>query len=376
MPMDATRNRIHIALVPIFFVALWVPALCALLGYDPIPRPNENRNPATFPARPDSLAALQAFPQKFEAYYNDHFGLRNTLVYGYLWTKSMVLGVSPSPLVVVGREDWTYLGHDQQLAASRGTALFSDAQLEDLRRNIENEKAIAERHGARYLRCYGPDKSTIYPEHAPAWLHRISKESNLDQLQAYLTSHSDVTLVDLRPAILKAKADNYLVYLQSNSHWNDYGAYVGYCTIADTIQPWLPNFVPVVPDDLSFSWRPRKPDDLEAEIDIAYYKASLIFDVHPKKWRGKMVGKEIAGLKIAGGTDLSISENENQSLPKLVIFHDSFGWAIAPYFIESFSRVVFVRKPGFSEEIIAKERPDLVITLGVERSLTPVKPHQ
>ena len=53
------RNKLHLALPPVFLLALWIPALCGLAGYDPIPRPNENRPPAQFPAWPTSAATLQ-----------------------------------------------------------------------------------------------------------------------------------------------------------------------------------------------------------------------------------------------------------------------------------------------------------------------------
>lgn len=367
------RNKLHLALPPVFLLALWIPAICGLLGYDPIPRPNENRPPAQFPAWPNSAATLQKFPSAFEAYYNDHFGGRNSLVYFYMWAKSVVLRVSPSPIHVLGKEDWSYLGHDQQLAASRGTRLFTEDELEQQLKTLKNYRDIADKYGAKFLVTYGPDKSTIYPEYAPAWLHRVGAASNLGQVIGYTQAHSNVAILDLRPVLEDAKSTG-LIYLHSNSHWNNVGGYAAYHAMADYFVRWMPRFRPVQPDDLIFETRARNESDLEAEIDIDYFKAAPVEDARLRTRHATKVADDLSSL----GVDAEgfITENEDSTLPKLVIFHDSFGWALAPFLMEGFSRVVFVRKPTYSEEVIAAERPDCVVFMRVERFLTPVKATQ
>ncbi len=371
--MKPIRNIVNIALVPLFFGALWLPMLLGAIGYDPFPRPNENRSPAMMPALPKSIEELKAFPPAVEKYYNDHFGGRNTLVYSYLWLKSVVLGVSPTDMAVVGKGDWTYLGTDQQLAASRGVPLLTEPELETWRKTFEERRDIAARHGARYLAFFGPDKSSIYPEYLPDWMQRETPVSNLDLLHDYMAKHSDVPLVDLRPALIEGKQGG-LTYLRSNSHWNAFGAFVAYQVIAAEIPPWFPNFRPMTQDQILFETRPRNEKDLEAEIDIDYYKSALIEDARPRRWKAKKLGDKIEGVTFKEDVGVSVIEHEDKSLPTLVCFHDSFGWGLAPFLSNCFSRVVYVRKPSFSEEIIAHEKPDLVISIRVERLLAPVAP--
>ena len=371
--MHPARDKTNKALVASFFAAMWVPMLLALLSIDPMPRPNENRSLAPMPTLPTTLAEVQAFPQAAEAYYKDHFGGRNTLVYAYLWLKSVVFRVSPTDMAVVGKGDWTYLGSDQQLASSRGVPLLDTAQLDEWRTRLENYQAICEKHGAKVLAFFGPDKSSIYPEYLPGWMQRETTESNLDLLQQYIAERSTVRLLDLRPALLEGKQGG-LTYLRSNSHWNNFGAFVAYQAIGAEIQGLLPAYRPVTQPEVLFETRPRIATDLEAEIDIAYYKAAPVEDARMRRWRAKKLGDAIEGVKFKEDIGLSVIEHEDKTLPKLVCFHDSFGWGIAPFLSNSFSRVVYVRKPNFSEEVIALEKPDLVIWMRVERVLAPVAP--
>jgi hypothetical protein len=366
--MNRLQKIAGVALVVLFFGGLWLPLALSAAGYDPIPRPNENRNPAERPGLPNSLPALQAFPQAFDDYYKDHFGGRNVLVYSFLWFKSRVLGVSPTPMAVVGKGDWTYLGHDQQLAATRGVPPLNESQLAQWCKTLKEREEIAARHGAHFLAFFGPDKSSIYPEYLPDWLKPEGPASNLDRLHAYVAANCEVPLLDLRPALLAAKPGG-LTYLRSNSHWNNFGAFVAYQVIAAEIQPWLPTFRPVTQDDVIFETRPRKDTDLEAEIDIAFYKNAPVEDARMRAWHAKKVTGGIPGY--TGNAEIGITEHEDKTLPKLVCFHDSFAWALLPFFANSFSRVVYVRQPLYSEEIIALEKPDLVIFLRVERELAP-----
>ena len=55
----------------------------------------------------DAAEDLQA---KVEEYFNDHFGFRKRLIYGLSLAKVAVLGVSPSPKVIFGRNHWLYYG--------------------------------------------------------------------------------------------------------------------------------------------------------------------------------------------------------------------------------------------------------------------------
>jgi hypothetical protein len=65
------------------------------------------------------------------------------------------------------------------------------------------------------------------------------------------------------------------------------------------------------------------------------------------------------------------SEVADPSLPRLVMFHDSFGTALKPFLAEHFSRAVYDFSPmTFDQSILEREKPDLVIQEITERYLS------
>ena len=67
-----------------------------------------------------------------------------------------------------------------------------------------------------------------------------------------------------------------------------------------------------------------------------------------------------------------IFENTNHSLPKAVIFGDSFSSQLIKFLAESFSRMVVVWQPNLDYSIILNEKPDIVISEQVERFLIKI----
>ncbi len=70
--------------------------------------------------------------------------------------------------------------------------------------------------------------------------------------------------------------------------------------------------------------------------------------------------------------NLRIYENTNTTLPKAVVFRDSFSTLLLKFLSESFSRLVAVWQPNLDYSIIEKEKPDIVISQQVERFLMKI----
>jgi hypothetical protein len=56
-----------------------------------------------------------------------------------------------------------------------------------------------------------------------------------------------------------------------------------------------------------------------------------------------------------------LMEQENKSLPSVVVFRDSFSIAMHPYLSEHFSRSLYYWQRHGDMEIFEREKPDLVI---------------
>ena len=73
-----------------------------------------------------------------------------------------------------------------------------------------------------------------------------------------------------------------------------------------------------------------------------------------------------ATIERAGERFIRVSAIDDPSLPRAVVFHDSFGTALIPLLAEHFSRAYFVRG-GFNPAVVKRENPDVVIQIMCER---------
>jgi hypothetical protein len=64
-----------------------------------------------------------------------------------------------------------------------------------------------------------------------------------------------------------------------------------------------------------------------------------------------------------------ITEINDPSLPRAVIFRDSFTSQLVPFLSEHFSRAVYLWQNDFDADVVSKEHPDVVIQEIVGRHL-------
>jgi hypothetical protein len=76
----------------------------------------------------------------------------------------------------------------------------------------------------------------------------------------------------------------------------------------------------------------------------------------------------LQGETVVRKTD-SVTFCAKGQLPRAVVFRDSFGIALAPFLAEYFGKSVFVWDRRFDRELVAREKPSVVIYEVVERAL-------
>src|SRR4029078_6955198 len=88
----------------------------------------------------------------------------------------------------------------------------------------------------------------------------------------------------------------------------------------------------------------------------------------PKKGGGYVV-VEPKGSYATAGEGRIVTEIPGSTLPRAVIFRDSFTSLLAPYLSEHFSRAVYLWQNNFDAEEVLKEHADVVIEEIVGRHL-------
>jgi alginate O-acetyltransferase complex protein AlgJ len=370
-PSPRPTSRVaNVALVVLFLSALSLPTGIQLLGIE-TGRLDENRVRAEMPELKFNRFALARFPARFEAYFNDAFGLRDRLIRWNNLVKVRGLGVSSSPRVLIGRKGWLYYTADWSLEDYRRSRPFSTVDLEDWRTALEAQRDWLASRGIRYLVVVAPNKHTIYPEYVPQTVTQVQDESRLDQLCAYLKGRSDVPVLDLREPLLKAKQGPRL-YFRRDTHWNGRGAFIGYQSIMAALEPWFPGMHPMSATAFKVVRTPWKNPDLSLMLGLGDVLTEFDFTSEPKAGRKAKWVDPGALADDARRAKRSIpwaTECDGEGLPRAVAFGDSFFGPMAGLLAEHFSRLLMIWHTPFDTSIVEQERPQVVIEEFVERSL-------
>jgi len=361
------RQVADLALISIFLAMIFLPPVAALLGIGPATSLTEKRAPIVRPPLTLDLPGLTFFHRNFEAYWNDTFGFRSTLVRGYN-RASMWLGVSPSAKVVVGTDGWLFVGEEYSAVEYyRATRPFTPEQLVWWQRLLEGRHDWLAQHGIRYLLIVAPDKQSIYPEYMPAALNRVGTVTRLDQLVAHLEQHSDLQLLDLRGVLREAKAHER-PYERLDSHWNDLGAWIAYAEIAKRLGVWFPHMQPVPLSDFERTWPAGQGNDLAMLLSLSDVMPGERLTLVPRvPRRARLIPTD--GTLPPGSVAMLVTETGDPALPRAVMFHDSFAQTLWPFLSEHFAHIAYSWQYNFDPGLIEREKPDVVLDEMVDRVL-------
>lgn len=361
--MSRLANR---CLVVLFLLLLAAPLGANLWGHDGGDGPAENRTLAAWPVLEPTWESVSTFGTGFDLWFQDHFGFRSTLVRWYGASRYFGLGMSPTPMVIRGKDDWLFYHEDGGIEDITNEQLLTPAEIANWRSAILRTRDWCRARGIPYLFTIPPDKHIVYAERLPDTIRPQSSRTRTDQLLAAVQDTGVV--VDVRRAIFAAKAQER-VYHVTDTHWNDRGAYAAYQEIINAVRRSLPS-VPPPHDRSTFDATSRMLDgrDLAATMGLKWALHEEDLRLLPKAGRGYKV-LEPAGGYATGGDGRIVTEIPGSSLPRAVVFRDSFFSALAPLLSEHFSRVVYYWQNDFDAAAVAQEQPDIVIQEIVGRHL-------
>ena len=350
----------------LFVVVIALPLAANLAGFDGADAAAENRELAAFPDLSLSWPALRHFLPGVGAWFDDHFGFRSRLVRWYGESRLFGLGVSPSPSVVKGRDGWFFYSDDMGIEDYTNAELLTNEALANWRQAVIRARDWLRTRHAAYVFVVAPDKPAIYEEQMPDTLARVHDLSRTDQL---LTTLQDTGFaLDLRPALFEAKARER-IYHQTDTHWNDRGALVAYQRIIEAVRARVPATPPPW-TRADFEPVERSVDglDLAGMMGLKRVLRETDLALLPRRARRARV-VEPAGAEPTGELGRLVTEVDDRSLPRAVIFRDSFTSRLVPFLSEHFSRAVYVWQNDFDANLVEQERPDVVIQQIVGRHL-------
>ena len=221
----------------------------------------ENRNMATFPTQFTSSYGLD-----LEAFYNDHLPFRSVIIsanrkvtattekpYDEIISPFLVKMFYSKPsssesasntdntdstvpieymppkvhnnLTIEGRDGWLFLGTEENLNDYLGNNALSDEELEIYLSKMIKLNELCEEQGKQLYFFIPPNKTQVYPEKMPSYTI-IDKYTRVQRLVDYVQANSDIKICYPIKELTDAK-ELMQVYLKTDTHWNEAGAYIG-----------------------------------------------------------------------------------------------------------------------------------------------------
>jgi alginate O-acetyltransferase complex protein AlgJ len=363
-----------------FLYMIYAPLIMTDFSTQTVWSSTEKRRLAELPALDLKPGTLATFPSRFEAYFNDHFGYRNLFIRRYNRIMKKYFAKSPVPNVLIGRNNWLFFTESNLIDDFVGADPFTQSELEIWRSNLEHKRNWLAKQGIRYLFVVAPNKQTIYPEYLPDYLQKDRGQSRLQQLVAYLNTHSDVSILDLSAALNEEKK-RHRIYHMTDTHWNNRGAYAAYRAIMERVEQLFPEASLPQSKIIETKIIPGAGGDLAGMLDMAdtMQEERPVLKMQPTTCSPKIKQALADFWKISDAQtrrNTPLMTKCDTSKLRAVVFRDSFFEALIPFVSEDFNRIVYIWKPydhAIMKELIAQQKPQIVIEEMVERLLILVR---
>ena len=351
-----------------FLAILWLPTWDSLWELDRRPTLNENRKPAEFPKE---FTTPGSYLAAFGSFFEDHFGFRNQLVFWNTHWKEYVFHESPNSTTLQGEHGWLYLAKEGMVENCTGQAQFSRQDLQAWQKLLEARRDWLAQRGGKYIFVVAPNKESIYPEFLPKWVVKKDQPGKLDEFLAYMRQHSTVPVLDLRPGLIAAKAEGP-TYLQTDTHWNSFGAFVGYQALINALQEQFPDLKPLGLESFIRKATVGRGGDLavclgqEGEMPetqgVTFRPREPLQPLRP-----------VLRPSPEGQNGCIVTQNPAQK-GKVILFRDSFASAWIPFIGYHFNQAIYLPQRVWDRNMLEREKPDVVIDEIVERKFNNQAP--
>lgn len=282
---------------------------------------------------------------------------------------------------VLGRNGWVF--HNDQIeenfSQAVGRRFLTVAEVTAWHAYFATLAAALADQGIELSIQITPSVTSVYPQQLPEWTDGIVGSTPLDQL---LAASPDLPIVDFRRDLRDASASN-AVYTPVNSHWTDWGGYVGWQTYAACHDATYPTAEPM--------WVPAV-SGVESTGVYNEFAADGVPDAEPT-WTVPVFTESFADVTVTAndGTIETVDGTKTIDLPKLpastttqdahttrqaLILRDSMGSALSPYWSQEYAKTWQIQhryddwsNPPNYRALVDQYHPDVVIVQLAERHL-------
>jgi len=252
--------------------------------------------------------------------------------------------IRPAEKVQFGKSGHLFLDndHNKSVAQFTGHELISDDNISSWKKYFSKLNEYTSNCNSKHFFTLAPAKELVLPQYYP------HKKSDITPVEQFLIHFHDEDIIYPKDALSDAGDSTYSKH---DTHWTDFGAGVATNYILSRIGISLN-------DPFPFPYRFIKSiGDLGIKISKTTIQEIMKADFSSAR------SLKIFDNKINNRGLIQVYHNPTSAIEKsVVVFGDSFSHNMIPYFVNAFSRVVFVLSgANVDYDILNNERPDFVI---------------
>lgn len=312
----------------------------------------ENKELSELPKIEDENGINTNYLGELGDYFQDHFAFRQQMVSANAAIYGKIFGASTTDQVLIGSNNWMYYTGtlDDYLVEN----VMTDRAIENAVHNIKLMQNYVEGRDGQFILAIAPNKNSIYDENMPYYYKKGESENNYEKLKSRMIQEG-IHFVDLHAAF---QDTDEVLYLERDSHWTNKGAVLAYNLIMSQTALDYENY-----ENVSYEIRKDHLGDL---TEMLYPLNSELEnnEYYQKEWSWSYVNEVTDNMDEWIETD---SPSENGTV---LMYRDSFGESMLPFFAEAFGKGYFSRLVPYDLGNIVKYEPDYTIIERVERRIS------
>ena len=230
-----------------------------------------------------------------------------------------------------------------------------------------------------------PNPARIYPEDMPELYPEYKRDTLKRQWTEGVTA-AGVTVIDLLDVMLEHKNDEFKIWHKTDSHWSEYGAYLGYVELMNHIAKKYPDAAPRPSSDFEFYNKEVYSGDIYHNLgldptDLKETTSFAKFNFDPPHFNPEYKAGHISVYRDDDSAepvnervsfDHVTNSNVSGNLPSVYIARDSFEVALHAYYTDRFSTATFQHMwvfGWFDTNAVVNCNPDYIIYVINERNI-------
>ncbi len=258
-----------------------------------------------------------------------------------------------------------------------GANVLSDKQVEAAENKIADRVNFLNGMDCKLIYFIIPTPMHVYPELVP---DRIPLNTGITRTEQFETvaAQAGAVVINLYDLFTEHKNDEYKIYHKTDTHWTQYGAYLGYCELMKYISSAWPDAVPRSLDEVEFYKKEVLLGDLAPLAEIGTNTPlrenatfmRLLFDT---EFDVKLFspGTNCLNHDLISSARITKNNRADKNLPRVYILRDSFGSPIYSLVSDAFESADWrgMWNYDFNKKDISAFDPDYLIYIITERNI-------